>query len=73
MSWGERSNTGWSEAWHESVGSRVSVVLDDQRVVEGEVIELWPTVPCMKIRDDDGQDHFTHPRYARPVWTGGQP
>ena len=58
----------WAEAWHDSIGERVSVVLDDQQVVEGTVTKLWPNVPYMEISGDDGRNHFSHPSYVRPVW-----
>lgn len=63
----------WTEAWLESVGSRVSVVLDDLLVVEGVVTKVWPLALVMRVKGDDGRLHHTHPRYARPVWSGGQP
>ena len=56
----------WTEAWLESVGTRVSVVLDSQEVIEGKVTKVCPLALVMRVKGDDGRVHHTHPRYASP-------
>jgi len=58
----------WSEEWVNSVGRRVSVVVDPCECVEGVVVEVYPNVPAMRIQSDKGHVYNSHPRYARPVW-----
>jgi len=58
----------WTETWVESVGRRVSAVVDPCECVEGVVVKVYPTIPYMKVQGDDGRTHYTHPRYVRPVW-----
>jgi len=63
----------WTEEWMGSVGRRVRVVVDPCEVVFGTVTKVYPTVPYMRVKGDDGRQHYTHPRYARPVepWEAG--
>lgn len=63
----------WTEEWLESKGRRVRVIVDPCDVVFGVVTKVYPTVPHMRVKGDDGRTHYTHPRHARLVepWEAG--
>jgi len=58
----------WNEEWVKSVGRRVSVVVDPCAIIEGVVTKIYPSVPRMCVQDENGREHYTHPRYVWLVW-----